>query len=105
MEGIALDSGVCIRAERLRMSMGSFLTALVNMNVGDQIALTAIGVTELVHGIYRADSLARSQARRVFVETLLLHIPVLDYTHGVAQLVGRIGAEQTAFGTRSLRST
>lgn len=62
------------------------------------MALSAIGVTELVHGIYRADTSARSAYRRLYVEDLLQDLPVVDYTTEVARLAGRIDGEQRAIG-------
>ncbi len=96
--GVILDSSVAIRAERRRINETELLRQ-VKAVTGDQIlGLSTIGVTELVHGIFRADTLLRSVERRAFLNELLKDLPVYDYTLEVAWLAGRIDGEQRAIG-------
>ena len=96
--GVILDSSVTIRAERRKLSPPKLLREITVL-VGDQtVGLSSIGVTEIVHGIYRADSSDRSAYRRIFLEELLRDLPVYDYTIEVAHLAGRIDGEQQKIG-------
>jgi hypothetical protein len=52
--GVILDSSVVIAAERRGDTVEQLIEQIVN-RIGDQeAALSAIGLTELIHGIYRA---------------------------------------------------
>ena len=59
---------------------------------------SAVGLTELVHGIYRADTTERRLRRQQFVEELRAGLTVYPYTDQTAWLAGRIDGEQTAKG-------
>jgi tRNA(fMet)-specific endonuclease VapC len=65
---------------------------------GGALALSAITVVELTHGIYRAKSEADRQRRHAFVEELIHAIPVHPVTLELAQFAGRIEGEQAAKG-------
>ena len=98
MAGVILDSSVVIYAERLRMNE-SHMLEVVRSRSGEQvIALSAVGVTEVAHGIYRADSQARAERRRTFLHNLIADLPVFPYTLEIALLAGQIDGEQQAIG-------
>ena len=98
MAGVILDSSVIIHAERVRMSEPHMLN-LVRSRSGEQvIALSAVGVTEVAHGIYRADSPARAERRRNFLHSLITDLPIFPYTLEIALLAGQIDGEQQAIG-------
>lgn len=61
-------------------------------------ALSAVGVTELVHGIYRAQSPELRRRREIFIHELLRDLAVYPYTRQTAFLAGRIDGEQQARG-------
>jgi predicted nucleic acid-binding protein len=66
---------------------------------GDQqVALSSVGLTELVHGIYRAHSPTARRRRQVFIEDLVAGLTVYPYTADTALLAGKIDGEQTARG-------
>jgi predicted nucleic acid-binding protein len=96
--GVILDSSVTIRAERTRTSETELLEQVQLVTDDPIVGLSAIGVTEIVHGIYRADTQARAIYRRTFLDRLLKDLPVFDYTVEVAKLAGRIDGERTAVG-------
>ncbi len=98
MAGLILDSSVPIRAERSRMKVEELLVKLRSITTAEDVGLTSIGITELVHGIYRAESPERARNRRLFLEGLISDLPVFDYTLEVALLAGRIDAEETMRG-------
>ena len=96
--GLILDSSVVFAAER-RGETPTQLVAQIAAFAGDQeAALSAVGLTELVHGIYRADTAERRIHRQQFVEELRAGLTVYPYTDQTALLAGRIDGEQTARG-------
>jgi tRNA(fMet)-specific endonuclease VapC len=96
--GVILDSSVTIRAERIRMTEPQLLEEVRTVTNQEIVGLSAVGVTELVHGIYRADTQLRAANRRRFLEELLEDLDVYDYNLAVARLAGQIDGEQRAIG-------
>ena len=96
--GLILDSSVVIAAER----RGDTVTAMLKQVVaatGDQRAvLSAVGLTELVHGIYRAQTAEVRNRRDAFIRELLNDVEVYPYTKDTAVLAGRIDGEQQSRG-------
>src|SRR5215469_6978005 len=96
--GLILDSSVVIAAER----QGDTVTAMLKQIVattGDQRAvLSAVGLTELVHGIYRAQTAEARNRRDAFIRELLNDVEVYTYTKDTALLAGRIDGEQQSRG-------
>ena len=58
----------------------------------------SVGLTEPVHGIYRASSAQRLLRRQAFVKELRIALTVYPYAAETAMLAGRIEGEQTAKG-------
>ena len=98
MGGLILDSSVPIKAEREKLPVKELLRHVREITSAERVGLTAIGVTELFHGIYRAKTVERAEGRRFFLNALLNRLPVFDYTLAVAELAGRIDGEQTMKG-------
>ncbi len=96
--GVILDSSVPIQAERMKMNEPALLRRVRLLTNDEELGLSAIGVTEVVHGIFRADTAARAATRRQFLDELLMDIHVYDYTEPIAWLAGRIDGEQQAIG-------
>ena len=96
--GLILDSSVAIAAER-RGDTPSQLVGQVVHRAGDQeAALSSVGLTELIHGIYRADSPRGRLRRESFVEELRAGLTVYPYTEAAALIAGRINGEQMSKG-------
>ena len=92
--GIILDSSIVVAAER----RGDTVEQIVN-RIGDQeAALSEIGLTELIHGIYRARTLEVRQRRESFLNELLADLTVYPYTKETALLAGKIDGEQQSRG-------
>jgi tRNA(fMet)-specific endonuclease VapC len=73
--GVILDSSVMIDAERQRLDVARFLKN-ITAKIGDrEAALSSITVAELAHGIYRANTPERRQARRAFLDDLKAPCP------------------------------
>ena len=96
--GLILDSSVVIIAERRGYTV-SQLIEQVEAVAGDQdAALSAVGLTELIHGIYRAETAEHRTRRHSFIEELLSDLTVYSYSKETALLAGRIDGEQQAHG-------
>ena len=96
--GLILDSSVVIAAERRGENVTQMRKQIVAV-AGDQRAvLSSIGLTELVHGFYRAQSAAAVSRRGSFVRELLSVVEVYPYTKETATLAGKIDGEQQGRG-------
>ena len=60
--------------------------------------LSSIGLTELVHGIYRAQTPQARAHRESFIQELLDDVDVYPYTKDAALLAGKIDGEQQERG-------
>lgn len=54
--GLILDSSVVIAAERRGETVEQLIENILNTTGDQEAALSAIGLTELIHGIYRAQT-------------------------------------------------
>src|SRR5271168_2538286 len=98
--GLILDSSVVIAAERRRESAESMLSGIRDHWGPEDIALSAISVMELEHGLWRAIDPAHARLRRLFLEDLIGNVPVYPVTTELARFAGRIDAEQKTRGVR-----
>ena len=64
----------------------------------EEAALSAIGLTELIHGLYRAQTPEIRQRRESFLNELLTDLTVYPYTKETALLAGKIDREQRSRG-------
>ena len=62
--GVVIDSSVVIEAERQRLDVSRFPRNIASQIGEREAALCSISVAELAHGIHRADTPERRQARR-----------------------------------------
>lgn len=96
--GLILDSSVVIAAERRGETVEQLIERVVRANGDQEAALSAVGLTELVHGIYRAKTPEMRLRREVFIEELLTDLTVYPYTKETARLAGKIDGEQQSLG-------
>jgi predicted nucleic acid-binding protein len=96
--GLILDSSVAIAAERRRHTVEQLIQYIIDAAGDQDAALSAIGVAELVHGIFRADTDERRRRRESFIEELLSVVSVYPFTIEAARLAGRLDAEQQSRG-------
>lgn len=96
--GVILDSSVVIIAERRGDTVVKLLRGIIASTGDQELALSAIGLTELVHGTYRAQTLKMRNERQAFIDELVADVVVYPYTKDTAQLAGRIDAEQKGHG-------
>ena len=96
--GLILDSSVIIVAERRGDTVEKLIEQVVRA-AGDQDApLSSVGLTELIHGIYRAQTPEIRLRRQSFIAELLRDLTVYPYTKETALLAGKVDGEQQARG-------
>ena len=96
--GLILDSSVVIAAERQRETVPQLLRRSVSTAGDQRVALSAVGLTELVHSIYRASNPVQRQNHERFIGDLLADMEVVPYAKATAMLAGKIDGEQRAQG-------
>ena len=98
--GLILDSSVVIAAERRGDTVEKLIEWVVSV-AGDQAAaLSAVGLTELAHGIYRAQNPEIREHRQAFIDDLLRALVVYPYTTATALLAAKIDGEQQSKGVK-----
>jgi tRNA(fMet)-specific endonuclease VapC len=96
--GLILDSSVMIAAERRGDTVEQLIERIVKATGDQEAALSAIGLTELIHGIYRAQTPEIRQRREAFITELLADLTVYPYTKETALLAGKLDGEQQSQG-------
>ena len=74
------------------------IQAVIKVSGDQDSALTSVGLTELIHGIYRAQKPEIRRHREAFINELLADLTVHPYTKETAMLAGRIDGEQKSRG-------
>lgn len=92
--GLILDSSVVIAAERRGDNVTQMLKQIVAATGDQRTVLSSVGLTELVHGIYRAQTAEARNRRDSFIRELLNDVEVYPYTKETALLAGKIDGEQ-----------
>lgn len=86
--GIILDTSVLIEAERGRLNVEDLIDERENEHFG----LSVITVSELLHGVHRADSRKRRLKRFAYVEKVIELFPVYPFDLGAARIYAEIWA-------------
>jgi len=86
--GLILDSSVVIAAERRGDTVERLIEKILTTAGDQEAALSAIGLTELIHGIYRAQTPETRLRRELFIDELLADVTVYPYTKETALLAG-----------------
>jgi predicted nucleic acid-binding protein len=97
--GLILDSSVVIAAERRGETPAQLVELAIALAGNQEAALSSVGLTELVHGIYRATTPQMRLRRQSFIDELRIALTVYPCTEETALLAGRIDGEETARGT------
>lgn len=92
--GLILDSSVVIAAERRGDTVEQFIARVIKATADQDAALSAVGLTELIHGLYRAKTPAMRLHRESFPNELLADLTVYPYTKETAMLAGKLDGEQ-----------
>jgi predicted nucleic acid-binding protein len=96
--GLILDSSVIIAAERRGETVEQLIARILHATGDQDAALSAVGLTELVHGIYRAPTPEVRLRRESFLSELLADLTVYPYTKETALLAGKLDGEQQSRG-------
>lgn len=96
--GLILDSSVIIAAERHGETVERLIERIVRATGDQDAALSAVGLTELIHGIYRAPTPELRLRRESFINELLADLTVHLYTKETALLAGKLDGEQQSRG-------
>jgi predicted nucleic acid-binding protein len=96
--GLILDSSVIIAAERRGDTVEQFFERVVKATGDQDAALSAVGLTELIHGLYRAKTPAIRLRREAFLNELLADLTVYPYTKETAMVAGKLDGEQQSNG-------
>jgi len=96
--GLILDSSVVIAAERRGENVTAMLKHIVAFTGDQRTVLSSIGLTELVHGIYRAQTTDARNRRDSFIRELTNDVEVYPFTKETALLAGKIDGEQQSRG-------
>lgn len=96
--GLILDSSVVIDAERRGETVDRMIERLLARAGDQEAALSAIGLTELIHGLHRANTPAVRLRRQSFLDELLADLTVYPYTKEMAMLAGKLDGEQQSKG-------
>ena len=97
--GLILDSSVVIAAERRGDTVEQLIEQIVKATGDQEAALSAIGLTELIHGIYRANTAEVRLRRESFISELLADLTVYPFSKETALLAGKLDGEQQSRGT------
>ena len=87
-----------IAADRRGDTVEQLIKRIVNRTGDQEAALSAIGLTELIHGIHRARTPETRLRRESFLNELLADLTVYPYTKETALLAGKIDGEQQSRG-------
>lgn len=96
--GLILDSSVVIASERRGDTVEKLIERIVKVAGDQEAALSAIGLTELIHGIYRAQTPEVRVRRESFLNELLADVTVYPYTKETALLARKLDGEQQSRG-------
>jgi tRNA(fMet)-specific endonuclease VapC len=96
--GLILDSSIIVAAERRGDTTNQLLRNISSVAGDQEIAISTVGLTEIVHAIYRAPSPSVRSRREAFIGDLLAFLDVVPYTRSTAFLAGRIDGEQRDLG-------
>jgi tRNA(fMet)-specific endonuclease VapC len=88
MMGVIFDTSVLVGVERASSRMDQFIRGREEEPFG----ISAITVSELLHGVHRADSEKRRMIREAFVEKILEVFPVFPFDLSAARIYARIWA-------------
>ena len=86
--GVIFDTSVLIAIER-----GSFqIEKLIEGRENEKFGISVITVSELLHGVHRADSEKRRLKREAFVEKIIETFPIYVFDLSAARIYARIWA-------------
>lgn len=95
--GVILDTSVLIEAERGSLEIDGW----IRDRAEEPFGLSVITVSELLHGVHRADSRKRRLKRSAFVEKVIELVPVYPFDLAAARVYAQIWAELAGKGIQA----
>lgn len=86
--GIILDTSILIAYERGNLDIDK----LTEGNAAEPFGISSITVSELLHGVHRADSESRRLKREAFVQKVIDTFPVYPFDISAARIYAEIWA-------------
>jgi tRNA(fMet)-specific endonuclease VapC len=96
--GLILDSSVVLARERGGATVEQWIARVVKLAGDQDAARSAVGLTELLNGIDRAQTPQIRARRESFLHELLANSAVYPYRKESAMLAGKIDGEQQSPG-------
>jgi len=84
-----IDSSVLIAAERGHLNFDDLSARYAE----DDVAISAVTASELLHGLHRARTAVQRHRRQAFVEGLLAQLPVIAFDLTVARVHASLWAD------------
>jgi len=94
--GVILDTSVLIEAERQEFDIDK----LTENREEESFGLSVISVTELLHGVHRADSIKRRLKRSAYVEKIIELFPIYVFEMSVARTYAALWSDLSKKGIR-----
>lgn len=98
--GLILDSSAAVAAERGGRNAKRLLQDVFFRTGDNDVAISAITVLEMAHGLARADSPERRERRQRFLDQLISVVPVHSVTTTTALRAGAIDGQSQSKGIR-----
>lgn len=92
--GVIFDTSVLIAIERGSLN----IEGLVKGRENEAFGISVITVSELLHGVHRADSEKRRLKRDAYVEKIIETFPIYPFELSAARIYARIWAHLTKRG-------
>ncbi len=86
--GVIFDTSVLIGLERSATRLDKFIAG----REGEPFGISAITVSELLHGVHRADSTKRRIVREAFVEKVIDVFPIFPFDLNTARIYAAVWA-------------
>jgi tRNA(fMet)-specific endonuclease VapC len=86
--GVILDTSVLISLEKAESSLDEFIVG----REAEPFGISVVTVSELLHGVHRADSERRRVKRESYVERIIDLFPVYPFDLAAGRIYGRIWA-------------
>ena len=96
--GIIIDTSVLIASERRRESITDLLRKMQSSFGDIELAISAVTVVELTHGIYRVRNDGERARRSAYVEGVFATLIVYPLNLEIGRLAGKIEGEAAARG-------
>jgi len=98
MAGVIIDSSPFIRLERAQFTAKETLQAISLAARTDELSISSVAYTELLLGVYRADSANRAARRKEFLREIFEILPVHPYSRSMAEVAAKIRGEEMQRG-------